>query len=360
MQIQDQFPALKNSTYLNTATSCLLAKDILHWRRQHDEAFLQQGYAFRGHFEEFLVDVKRTVANFFHADAQNTFLLPNFSFGFNTFLQGLASAERILLLQEDYPSVNYPIERLAFPYAYVSVSASMEDDILRKIETFKPTVFAFSLVQYISGIKIDFKFLKHLKEKYPDMLLLADGTQYCGTEVFDFKASGLDLLASSGYKWMMAGYGSGFLLLQEQAKARLHHVHSTNTPSASFLREKDPFSLYFEPGHQDTLVFGTLKQAILLLQKTGIQTITDINHRLSIAAKIAFTERGLLTEAVVKRKQHATIFNLDLSETCYQQLQEQQIICVRRGSGVRVGFHFFNTEADLATLLQVIDTAINY
>lgn len=360
MQIQDQFPALHNATYLNTATSCLIAEDILSWRRKHDEDFLQKGYTFRDHFEEFLLDVKKTLANFFQASADNTFLLPNFSFGFNMFLQGLASSERILLLQEDYPAVNYPVERLGFSCDYVHVGAAMENDILQKIATFKPSVFAFSLVQYVSGIKIDHEFIRYLKEKYPNLLLIADGTQYCGTEVFSFNASGLDVLACSGYKWMMAGYGSGFLFLGEQAKARLQHIKSPQAPSASFLQEKDPFSLYFEPGHQDTLVLGTLGQAVRFLEKWGIKKIADSNRRLASAAKAAFSDRHLLSADVVTRTQHSTIFNLDLSEICYQQLQEERIICVRRGSGVRVGFHFFNTDTDLAKLLQVIDRSTKY
>jgi len=356
MQIQDQFPPLKNSTYLNTPTSCLLAQEVLDWRRKHDEAFYQKGFSFRDGFEDFLKGVKQSLADFFRADSSNTFLIPNFSFGFNTLLQGLAPSERFLLLQEDYPSVNYPVERNDFTYSYVQVSESLEDDILEKIKAFKPTVFAFSLVQYISGIKLDFEFIKRLKAQYPDILLLADGTQFCGTAAFDFSASGLDVLASSGYKWMMAGYGNGFLFLNEQIKSRLFsQAKKQQTLSESFLREKGLFSLCFEPGHQDTLVYGTLQQSVNLLTKIGVQTIEKTICDLSIQAKEAFAARGLLAEKVLKRKQHSSIFNLAISETSYQHLQEEGIVCVRRGKGVRVGFHFFNTEHDLTKLLQVLD-----
>lgn len=356
MQIQDQFPPLKTSTYLNTPTSCLLAQEVLDWRRAHDEAFHQKGFSFRDDFEDFLNSVKHSLADFFHANSDHTFLIPNFSFGFNTLLQGLSSSERFLLLQEDYPSVNYAVERSGFSCSYVQVGASLEDDILERIKTFKPTVFAFSLVQYISGIKLDFEFIKRLKTQYPEMLLLADGTQFCGTAAFDFNASGLDALASSGYKWMMAGYGNGFLFLNEQIKSRLfNQAKEQPTPSASFLREKSQFSLYFEPGHQDTLVFGTLQHSVNLLAKIGIQTIESTIRDLSVRAKEAFAARDLLSNEVLKRKQHSSIFNLAISEACYQHLQEEGIICVRRGSGVRVGFHFFNTEHDLTKLLQVLD-----
>jgi len=356
MHIQEQFPSLHNSIYVNTPTSCLLAKDVLDWRREHDTAFFEQGFAFRESFEPFLKSVKQSLADFFHADVDNTYLIPNFSFGFNTFLEGLSSSERFLLLQEDYPSVNYAIESRGFPRDYVAVTEHLEENILAKIKQFQPTVFAFSLVQYISGIKIDFAFIKRLKQLHPEILLIADGTQYCGTASFNFQSSGLDLLAASGYKWMMAGYGNGFLFIKESIKKKLYpSAHAFSKPTEPFLKEKELLSLYFEPGHQDTLTFGTLQQALLLLERTGINTIETNIRILSAKAKTAFATRGLLADKVVKRDQHSSIFNLSIDEHTYNHLQEAGIICVRRGTGVRVGFHFFNTDDDLNQILEVLD-----
>lgn len=356
MYMRDQFPTLDNSIYVNTPTSCLLANDLLEWRRKHDDAFFQQGYAFRDHFENFLAGVKQTLADFFHADKNYTYLLPNFSFGFNTILDRLSPNERFLLLQEDYPSVNFAVESRGFPVDYVHISETLEEDILDRIASFKPSVFAFSLVQYISGIKLDIPFIKKLKQLYPNMLLLADGTQYCGTASFDFESSGLDALGVSAYKWMMAGYGSGFLFLSEQLKEKLHAtIKVSSAPKEPFLKNKDLLSIYFEPGHQDTLTFGTLQQAVLLLDKIGINKIETAIRSLSNKAKLAFAEKGLLADKVIKRAEHSSIFNLSIDPSVYQRLQAAGVVCVPRGSGIRVGFHFFNTEDDLNQILHLLD-----
>lgn len=356
MDIKDQFPTLENTIYVNTPTSCLLAKDVLNWRRQHDEEFFQRGYAFRDQFEKFLIDVKQTVADFFHAAPHRTYLLPNFSFGFNTILDRLPADERFLLLQEDYPSVNYAVESRGFSCDYVQISATLEEDILAKIASFKPTVFAFSLVQYISGVKLDLHFIKKLKQLYPDMLLLADGTQYCGTAAFDFGSSGLDALGASAYKWMMAGYGAGFLLLSEGLRGRLFAaINTTSSPKEPFLKDKDLLSLFFEPGHQDTLTFGSLQQGILLLNKVGIHKIEAHIRSLSTKAKLAFAEKGLLADKVIKRAEHSSIFNLSIDPSVYQRLQNAGVVCVPRGNGIRIGFHFFNTEDDLSQILDLLD-----
>ena len=81
------------------------------------------------------------------------------------------------------------------------------------------------------------------------------------------------------------------------------------------------------------------------------ERIEDISQK----AKAAFAKRGLLEEAVVNRSLHSSIFNLKGDQSLVQHLDENDIICVARGSGVRVSFQYFNTEKDLQQLLAILD-----
>lgn len=356
MDFSKKFPVLANSTYLNTANSGILSQSVFDWRRSHDEDFMQSGSQFRTHQVEFLHGIRQQLASFFKGKPDHTFLVPNFSFGFNSFLDGLAASHRFLLVKSDYPSVNYPVESRGFSCGYVEQNEHLEENILKKMETFKPTVLALSLVQYTNGIKIDFEFIKKLKADYPDLLIIADGTQYCGTEDFDFEASGLDALISSGYKWMLGGYGNGFVMIKDHAadylyQERMHH----HLPKEPFLKGKTQLSFCFEPGHLDTLNFGTLGKSMLYLEELGFDYIEKRIKNISDAAKNAFTERGLLSEDVIKRAQHSSIFNIKSDAKLNERLQNANIICVPRGNGLRVSFHFYNTEQDLQKLLNVID-----
>lgn len=355
-EIRNQFPLLAKTTYVNTPGSGILSKDILEWRRQHDENYFNAGSAFRINQESFHQGVKQSLAGFFNANVQYTFLVPNFSFGMNTFLAGLSRSERFLLLQEDYPSVNYAVESRGFTTDYLQIDEQLEENIIAKIERFKPTVFAFSLVQYISGIKLDLDFIKQLKKQYPAILFIADGTQFCGTESFDFEASGLDFLGSSGYKWMLSGYGNGFVFLKEGVLSRLYaDIPKHAMPTEPFLKGRGVLSLYFEPGHLDTLVFGTLQQSILSFQRLGMNNIENLIKKLSKKAKEAFAERDLLAPSVVERTDHSSIYNLKLNGNTYEKLSTEGVICLPRGGGIRVGFHLYNTEEDLEKILSVID-----
>jgi len=356
MNLIEQFPILSECTYLNTASSGILSKSLMDWRTAHELDYYKNGSAFRNHQAEFLSDVKFTVAKFFDTKPENTFLVPNFSFGFNTFLEGLSTSHRFLLIEDDYPSINYAVKSRRFQYEYVQADQNLEDNIIEIIDSFKPTIFACSVVQYINGLRLNFEFLKELKRLYPSLLIVADGTQFCGTESFSFEQSGFDVLISSGYKWMLAGYGNGFILMKDDVKRYLYQeADKVELPKEPFLANKSKLSLYFEPGHQDTLAFGSLKQSILFLEEVGIAKIERSIKVLSEKAKTAFATRGLLNDVVSSRENYSPIFNLKISEQTFEDLKTAKIIGMARGNGIRIAFNFFNTEKDLFQLLRVID-----
>lgn len=350
------FPILKNYTYLNTAYSGLLATETANWRRQHDEDFIEGGSIFRAENTQIMEELRNNLSSSFSVKIENTFLSPNFSTGFNAVLNGLKKNHRFLLLQEDYPSVSYPVTSSGFEFLEIPINTRLEQNILNAIEKFKPTVFAFSIVQYISGIKLQSDFIKRLKSNFPDLILIADGTQFLGTTVFNFEQSGLDVLIGSGYKWLLGGYGNGYIFLSDAAKNELYeHRKSLTLPNAPFLSGRDHLSLILEPGHLDSLNFGTLNQGLNYLNEIGLSTIEKTIQDLATKARIALHAKGLLADWMVERKEQSSIFSLPLDNVTVSRLNEEKILCSPRGAGTRISFHFYNTEADLNHLLAVLD-----
>ncbi|RZK16677.1 MAG: aminotransferase class V-fold PLP-dependent enzyme, partial [Pedobacter sp.] len=353
MNFQDIFPVLKEYTYLNTAYAGILYEPLIKWRQQHDQDYLAGGSNFRLENGVIIENLRQKLAEVFHV--KNIFLTPNFSFGFNTLLNGLNKKHRFLLLNEDYPSVAYPIKSGGFEFHEVSIDKNLEENILKAIESFKPTVFAFSLVQYISGYKLSESFIKKIKQNYPDILLIADGTQFCGTKAFNFDDSGLDALLSSGYKWLLSGFGNGFCFLSDQLTAALYQEKSNkNLPTAPFLQGKSHLAMCFEPGHLDTLNFGSLDQSLHFLQSIGFESMEKSNQLLCEKARTEFYNRGLLPEWLISRESQSTIISLSLKNETVENLSKANILCSARGAGTRFSFHFYNTLNDLEKLLDVI------
>jgi selenocysteine lyase/cysteine desulfurase len=355
MSLRSIFPALNNTTYLNTASSGILYDSLYQWRKEHDLSFLQAGSGFRVQQAAFLEGVKDSLAHFFKADRTFTFLVANFSSGYNCFLDGLSGDHRFLLLSNEYPSVYYQVQSRGFAYDMVSLGDHLEERIIDHIKAFKPTVFAFSIVQYSNGVKLDHSFIHELKNMFPELILVADGTQYCGSESFDFGNSAIDILIASGYKWMLGSYGNGFVLMKAAIASRLYpDAQNRPLPEEAFLKHKSRLALRFEPGHQDTLSFGSLQHSLSFLTQTGYSIIESQIRTLAQQAKAAFADRGLLDDYVAKRATHSSILKLNIDDNLVHKIAGENITCTSRG-GLRVSFHFYNEAEDLDRLLEVID-----
>jgi len=354
--IATHFPITQTHTYLNTAASGLLPLPVLEWRRAHDQEFFETGGLLKAKQGDFLAETRETVGSFFNCAPNRVALLPNFSYGMNTLLESIPNkCTNVLMIEGDYPSLRWPFTSRDFNVHYVPVTSSLEDDIVHAFAKAQPDIFAFSIVQWTSGIKLDLSVIKELKAKYPDTIFIADGTQYVGTASFDFDHSGIDVLGASTYKWLNAGYGNGFYLFKpEMAETLAPKTTGFNSLQGKYKPQEGNFIGHFEPGHQDTLNFGSLTRAIQYAEEVGVSEIAKQIQALSRAAKSAFVARNILSEVVANRKSHSSIFNLKGDQKLYEILTDNKVLCAQRGDGIRVSFHYYNTVQDLEKLLNFL------
>lgn len=358
--LRKPFPVLQQYIYLNTAASGLLSEKVFDFRQEHDLDLLISGSILKEKQGALLAQVRETVGTFFNCAPDRVALVPNFSYGFNTLLEGIGKTKKVLLLQNDYPSINRAVTSRDFEVNYAAIDEHLERNIEQAFSANTPDVFAFSIVQYINGIKLEIDFLKQLKQKFPNTLFVADGTQYCGTEKFDFDDSELDVLIASTYKWLNAGYGNAFLLFADTAAEKISPKSSGfNSLQGKYKAEEGNFIGKFEPGHQDTLNFGSLTVALKFLNDVGMELVEERINELKDLAKKEFTQLGLLEEMVVKRSQHSSIFNIKGDDKLFQHLRSKDIICSQRGDGIRISFHYFNTTEELETLIKVLGAYLN-
>ncbi len=353
--LRNEFPALDGQTYLNTASSGLLSRSLFEWRNQHEITLLQAGadFSIRKQIPE---DTRNAVARFFNASIDEVALIPNFSFGFNTILEGLPKGQKVLMLKNDYPSLLWPIEIRDFNMCYAEICENLETAIAEAFKKHRPDIFVFSMVQWLSGIKMDLKFLKELKTTYPQVLFMADATQYMGTEIFNFKESAIDVMGGSGYKWLLAGFGNGIMLIKKEAQNRIFLQTIGFNSAATFdsLVSETAFIKHFEPGHQDTFNYGTLHQAILQAERFSMKSISDQISKVSVYAKERFIALDLLDNAAKNRMVHSSIFNLKGDMEQFEKLKTKNITCSLRGEGIRVSFHYYNTTADVDSFLSML------
>ena len=122
-------------------------------------------------------------------------------------------------------------------------------------------------------------------------------------------------------------------------------------------RDEITFAKHLEPGHLDTLNFGSLKFSLEYLESLGKINIAERLAMLSQNAKDAFSDMGLLDDNVRQRTSHSTIFNIEGDERLFELLRMNRVMCSQRGTGIRLSFHFYNTESDLEAILKIVRTA---
>ncbi len=357
MTFKEHFNIPDDVIYLNSPGNGLLPKETKAWRSQWDQDFFDTNSLLRDSQPAFIDQVKHTVSDFFGSKKENTFLTPNFSFGYATLIDLLPKDYNYLVLEDEYPSLQYPIVNRQLKQYSVAVSAKVEEGLLKAIKKHKPDVLVLSLVQYISGLKIDLNFIKKVKSLYPKLLIIADGTQFLGTSVFDFQASGLDGLGASGYKWLLSGFGNGFMLISDTLKERLERsLSKVPMPTVAMWKDKSILDTFFEPGHQDNLSHGTLQQSLQFLKKLGMENIEQHINTLTNEAYELLLERDLILPYIAEREVRSSLINVQIDPALYPNLMNSGIKCFPRGTGIRIGIHLYNDRQDIHNFVNILES----
>ncbi len=358
-KIKTHFPVSNHTLYANTAAIGLLSEELHEWRQEHDLDFLIGGSQMKMESFQMVSEAKETVGQFLGCTRDRVAMVPNFSLALNMVLEAMPKDHKVLLLKTDYPSVNWPFESRGFPITYASIDEYLEEHIETALREGNIQIFAFSLVQWQNGIKLDLNFIKQLRQKYPELIMIADGTQFCGAFALDFDASGLDILGASGYKWLLAGTGNGLMLfskrITDQLKLKTTGFNSVNGQ----LDAPGPIRLakHMEPGHLDSMCFGSLHFSIKKLMEWDIEKIEAHNRRLIRKAMDAFGELGLLSDTIRNRKDHGTILNIPGNDALFSYLEKENVCCSQRGGGIRLSFHLYNTENEIDAIVKILKSA---
>jgi len=335
------FPLLTKSTYLNTAYVGPMSKSLAAFRRKHEADYVQNGGEYKINAYKAIEETHETLANFFGSSPDNTFVVPNFSIGIRTAISLLPKKLNILMFTEEYPSLVKAFEERDFHVHKIKMQPFIEQAIEKRLALGDIDVLALSIVQFASGLLIDIKFLKKIKNQYPNLILVGDGTQFLGGHNFNFDSSPFDIVAASGYKWLLAGFGNGVMMISE---AYLNLIQKKSIAL---------FNLIFN-GHFNILATASLKFAIEAFENNNFGLLMKKKEDLTQHARKLLNEYNLIDPWVSQRVQHSGIFIIKAEKDLHKKLIKNNIRCVPRGEGVRVSFHYYNTNKDLDRLLNVI------
>lgn len=337
------FPFLQDCIYLNTAYTGLLSEPLVEWRKQDDKNFQEHGDLYkRINEKDYFDEAKTELAQFIGTKEDNCFITSNFSFAFQTFLFSLPRNSNFLILEEEYPSLVEIVSDHGFEFKQIQISSNIEEKIWDELHKNQYKVFALSIIQYASGLLFDLDWLKKIKKAFPNLLILVDGTQFVGAEKFNFSLCPIDAIFGSTYKWLLAGYGTGFLAVKDEVITQLN-------------LDKNKFSKSFDRGQLSVKALGSLTFSIRQIQKANFDELMDYKSNLARKLFEGLKKRQLIEPYIAERKKHSSIFNIQISTNAFQYLLSNNVRCIPRGKGVRISIHHYNTNEEIDVLFDLLD-----
>lgn len=337
----DFFPLLTKGTYLNTAYVGPLSTALAEFRNAQEQHYVENGVDYKISADAVLEKTHHALAHFFGLETKRTFVVPNFSSGLRQVLSFLPKKLKVLTIEEEYPSLTAAFEEGGFAIHTIPWESELELAIEKRLAQNDIDILALSIVQYNSGLLVDIDFLKQIKQQYPNLILVGDGTQFLGAHLFHFDHSPFDVISGSGYKWLLAGFGNGVVLVSENYMNRVQLDYEV-------LHDR------IFMGHFSILAVASLHFAVQSLKENDFKKLMLKKEQISEKAKHKLTEGKWISPWVVQRKQHSSIFILEGAAGLYEHLIQNNIQCVQRGNGVRISFHYYNTEEDLNRLMEVL------
>ena len=115
----------------------------------------------------------------------------------------------------------------------------------------------------------------------------------------------------------------------------------------------------FEPGHHDTLNFGSLLFSLKKILNYLIDKIEKKINSISFYTLEKLKTKKVLASKIIKRSTHSNIFNIRGDDKLFQHLLENNIICSKRGDGIRISINFYNTKDEIDYFLSIFSLYSN-
>ena len=361
-EIRKQFPVTEHSTYLNTAAAGPLPRTTVEAASEYYRLMMNDGDI---HWDEWLAkreEVRNKVARFINAEPDEVALTTNTSSGMNVIIDALDNHGEVISCDLEFPVSTLPWMNRRIPIHLVkSNEGQVGIQDLRDAMNVRTGVICLSHVQFSNGFRSDLEELGNAKGGHA---LVVNAAQSAGAFAIDVKRMKIDALCSTGHKWMLSGYGSGFVYLSRELMA------ASKPHAIGWLSLQDPFTMRNDEAHlrHDAAARAelgcphyagifALGASVDLIGNIGIENVEaralELNHYLTER----LIDSGWEVLSPIKEdgtRSAQTLVAAANPPQLVRKLASQKIIVTEKPQGIRVATDFFNNEADIDQLIEAL------
>lgn len=312
--------------------------------------------------------VREQGARLLNARPDQIAFIKNTSEGLSLAANGIdwRAGDNVVVPADDFPSVVYPWLNLAGQGVETRRIAArggriLLDDVRAAVDR-RTRAIAISTVQFKSGFRCDLAPIGALCRER-DLLFIVDGIQSLGALDLDVQACAIDVVAADAHKWLLGPQGIGILYCSDRALERL------KVRTVGWLSVQDPFQFHyrldllpdarrFEPGSENSVGIAGLGGTLELVEELGIAAIEARILALSDLLCDGLARKGytIASPRGERERSGIVIFTSPVHDTAhlFERLSAERIIVSVRGGGMRVSPHYYNSEEEVAGLLEVL------
>jgi selenocysteine lyase/cysteine desulfurase len=361
-EVRRRFPVTERFAYLNSAAAGPVSVASQQVAAGYYEKMMRDGDV---HWNRWLADreaVRQKIATFINAEPEEIALTNNTSQGMNVIVDALEGRGEVISSELEFPVTTLPWMHRRIPVHRLPATGG--EIRIAELETAMQKVtgiIALSHVQFSNGFRIDPEAVGDIKGNHAFVL---NASQSAGAFAIDVKRMKIDALCATGHKWLLSGYGSGFVYLSREL------LNESMSHSIGWLSVEDPFAMRndeFRPRHDAAArvelgcphfaAIFSLGASLELIDEVGIDSIQARALELNRYLTSCLTENewqvlSPLRDEVLRSAE--TLVAVDEPHQVVRKLFQRGVIVTEKPEGIRVATHFFNNEDDIDRLVLAL------
>jgi selenocysteine lyase/cysteine desulfurase len=361
-EVRKQFPVTEHSVYLNTAAAGPLAISTQQAANEYYQFMMNDGDI---HWDDWLArreTIRAQVASFINAEPDEIGFTINTSSGMNLIVDALEHHGEVIANDLEFPVTIIPWMHRRIPVHIVkSVDGVVTTDTFRRAKNIRSGIISISYVQYSNGLRVN---LHELGENKGEHALVVNASQAAGVFQIDVKQMKIDALCSTGHKWMLSGYGSGFVYisreLQARSKPRMIGWLSVQDPYGDKNNEvhlRHDVSARAELGCPHFPGIFALGASVEMMQNLGVNSIEQRALELNRYLTNRLGEIGWKVLSPLSEEPYRSAETLVAAEDparVVSSLAAKKVLVTEKPQGFRVSTDFFNNEEDVEGLIEAL------
>ena len=371
-EISAQFPTLSHKTYLNSCSLGLLSNRSRKAVNRYMDLWTEKGAA--AWYTEWMAEigaVRDEFAALISAGPDEIAVLPSISSALAAVASSLdlGEGDRVVTTALDFPTVAHHFLAKRRQGVETAIISS-RDRVKIDLDQFEATIsdrtvlVATGRVYFTSGYIQDIESVAALAHA-KGALVFVDDYQATGQVPIDVKATGVDILASGGLKWLLGGPGIAYMYVRRDLIGRLaptvagwfgNRNQFDFNPNEMVFRDD---AARFETGTPSVAAIYAGAEGLRIVNELGPQAIRERTSELTSRLVMRLKEEGFKLRSPEVAERHASITMVELGDpgAVVQALADRGIVVDSRPGAVRISPYFYNTLDEIETVVAALREA---